>query len=307
MTLKNELENLGIKVESIKKINNDLYDLSDGYNNYILKLAEDNGVYEFLFAQGVKQVLYPLSVNGKNSVTIKNRKYYLFNYMNEIEYQPKKKIYDLADSLKEVHFSTMVQKKIKPQKVILRFKKMYEFLGEQFNKIDAFMRSYESKDYLTDTDFMILNRYHVLLDIKYYMGKMQYKILDHMEKELEVYLCLNHGNPDISHLINKRLISFNKSKFTIPVYDIALFYINSANLNINHKKLIMDWLDKFDDKFYVYYFRFLVLYVYVFGINLSSFEVEHNILATCNKIEDFIKMFLTPAENKNENQQYQNQ
>ncbi|XMB66352.1 hypothetical protein RI065_08605 [Mycoplasmatota bacterium zrk1] len=303
MKLIDELKTQGINVTNISRINNDIYILSDNNNQYILKKVNDNGIYEFLFSQGVTSVIYPLSINNSNKIVIRNFDYYLFNYEKEIKYPAKKKVHDLASAIQNIHFSTTSKYKVKPENAIPRFKKMYLFLNYQFDRIDNFMRVFETKELYSDIDYMVLNRYHIMIDLKYYMSRLQMKILDYLEKGLEPILCLNHGNPRIDHLINKKLISFNHARLSVPVYDIALFYINSTHINVDFASLINNWLDKFDNDFYRLYFKFLVIYIYIFSINVSDFNNYSNFINICNKIEMFIEVFLLKTDNTNENQQ----
>ncbi|QVK20151.1 hypothetical protein KHQ82_07405 [Mycoplasmatota bacterium] len=303
MKLIDELKTQGINVTNISRINNDIYILSDNNNQYVLKKVNDNGIYEFLFSQGVTSVIYPLSINNSNKIVIRNFDYYLFNYEKEIKYPAKKKVHDLASAIQNIHFSTTSKYKVKPENAIPRFKKMYLFLNYQFDRIDNFMRVFETKELYSDIDYMVLNRYHIMIDLKYYMSRLQMKILDYLEKGLEPILCLNHGNPRIDHLINKKLISFNHARLSVPVYDIALFYINSAHINVDFASLINNWLDKFDNDFYRLYFKFLVIYIYIFSINVSDFNNYSNFINICNKIEMFIEVFLLKTDNTNENQQ----
>jgi len=297
MILKNELSKLGIFITDYVKLNSGLYEIYDGDNKYILKRVEDNGVYEFFQTQNVNSVLYPLNINGVTKIKINNKDYYIFNYLSEVKYPEKNKVYDLMNALQEIHTSTIIQKKMYPELDIPRFKKMYQFLKGKFEEIDNFLRLIESKEYYSDIDFMILNRYYTILDIKYYLNKLQTKILDKMESGLEPKICLNHGNPDLNHLINKKLISFNKAKMTIPVYDIALFYINTAEIRMNHRKIILDWLNQYEDQFYYLYFKFLVLYIYVYNLSIKS---ETSYIETSNKIDDFIQIFLTEQNSDNQ-------
>ncbi len=290
MLKKVDFSKYNLNVSNIKKISENEYFLKVNNVNYYLTKSKTN--YEFLFAASVNSICYPVRINSKYYLKLNNVCYNLFLVENSLKYPEKNKVLDLMHCLKEIHTKTEVKKRISPETAIPRMKKMYETLSGKFNRIENFIQIIESKNEYSDLDYLILNRNYILLDIKNYLAKLQSKILDKIEKGLEITVSLNHFNPTLYDLIDKR-IHINSNVMTIPVVDIALFYINLNYIDFNIKEEIIEWLAPYDD-FYYLYFKYLVLYIYIHRLPLNTI---HGYIEVVNVIEDFLQLFLITNNN----------
>lgn len=262
-------------ITDINKVTNCVTLFTINNKKYIIKLvsSKSNEIYNFITSQQVQSVSYPIK-KFKTS----DGMYFLYNYEQELNFPTLKKTQHLVDAINELHKSTSYEKKLN--------KKNFKFLYRTYKKIDykfqileMYIREAEVKQAKSDVEWIMLSKYNVFLDTKIIMYNLQKKIHSYIDDKISVIYCLNHGNPDINHLYNKKLISFDNAYQGLFVSDLARLYVECDHINLDWYTVINQILNPYGNNFYKVYFKFLVLYIYVINIDFDLVDLNN----ACNK------------------------
>ena len=279
------------------------YKLITEHKDFFLKETSKNVLnkYHYLENMSVSNVLYPVLNNEKKYVSNNNNSYfYITDYINEIKLRDDIKTNSLFYELENLHDRTNIKKTLDPFKSRYKFDEITNQLDYKYKIIESFVRHVEAKP-LNMFSMPILDNYHIILDAKKELIKLQKRIISSIKARDSVNYNFIHNNPSIDHLLNIRgqnyLISLDKSKIGIDSLDFAKYYINNQYVDIDFKSLILDHYNAEDKKFNYDYFRFLVLYIYIMKINISNSE-QVNARLFENISENISKYFKNFSDNK---------
>lgn len=294
------LLNYNINIDNIKSSNtsNKVILLISGDNKYIIK--ECNELFDqkvaYLKGENVDNIIYPI-LNNKNSYVIEyQRKLYFLRlyYPNNIEIK-EIKAKKLLEQLSILHLKTKYQKSLSPLKSKKKLEELFNYLQYKFNLLESFVRKVENEKY-DEYSIMILKGYHHILDAKKEMGLLNKKIIDNVKEKIIVNYVFLHGNPKLNHLINNNgyyLISYQNGYYGICSLDIAKYYIEIEDINVNKKDLIFDYFKQYDNSFYFDYFCFLVLLYYIKSIIVydKDYVSSQSFVYASNQIKKFLELF----------------
>ena len=133
------------------------------------------------------------------------------------------------------------------------------------------IRESEERVKKTDFDWIVLSKYYIFLNAKKIMYQTQRKIHKYIDNHGNAIYSLNHGNLNLNHLLQKKLVSFDSGYIGIFVSDYAKLYVSLDEYEGNWFKEIEGKLNSYENDFYKTYFKFLVLYIYMINIRFSSF------------------------------------
>jgi len=221
-------------------------------------------IYNFLQSQGVNNIQYP-----KDCYKIDGVIYYTFEYITETFYPNNKKVLDLKQEINHLHSKTKVVKRLSTVN-FKYFKRIYERLDAKFKLLETFVRTAETKPVKDDFEWIILSKYKIYLETKKMLYQLQVKLHGFIDAKESVVYALNHGKPNISHIMNKTIVSLEHARLSVVVSDIAKFYCENENYNLDWFKIIDDWLNQYEGSFYKVYFKFLVLYIFMINLNINS-------------------------------------
>jgi hypothetical protein len=142
-----------------------------------------------------------------------------------------------------------------------------------------------------DVSWIILSKYHSILDAKIILYDLQTDIFKFIDKKtnIEYGLVFNDINFNI---IDNGLIEPKFKFYYAPkgmLYARIFLLIDHQNVDEEFKKKILK-LSTFDKK----YFCFMVIYIYILNLNFSININNSNInlyINICKKIDNFIKEF----------------
>lgn len=241
--------------------------------------------YDYLASQECKMVLYPIK-----QFVVDNEVYFVYKYMSKYEYPDNIKIYELIEAADSLHKKTGFTVRLNDDE-FKYFYRIYKNLDRIFQTLEMLVRESESKPYKTDNDWIILSKYKTFIKVKKLMYQIQRKIHKYVDSKGIVIFALNHGNLCINHIIQKKLISFDKSYIGIFVSDYAKLYVSIDDIEGEWFKEIDKKLTSYNNDFYKLYFKFLVLYIYL--INLKLLDIENfGVINSYNQIESKINRFL---------------
>ena len=176
------------------------------------------------------------------------------------------------------------------------FYRIYKNLDRIFQTLEMMVRECEERIKKTDFDWIVLSKYYIFLNTKKIMYQSQRKIHKYLDNHGNAIYALNHGNLNLNHFMQKKLVSFDNGYTGIFVSDYAKLYVSLDDLEGTWFKELESKLNSYENEFYKTYFKFLVLYIYVINLKFSSFE-EHTILNTYLQISAKINRFLSLTSN----------
>ncbi len=240
------IKNNHLHIKEIKKIGK-VYIIKDEKRTYVIKLNTSNyDIYKYLLSRNF--LYYPENLNNKND----NYDFYL--YIEDIITKRNQRIEDLLEVLSILHFKTSYIREIDLDEI----KKIYEDINDRIIKTKDYYLNLN--DNIDNNMFLSPDHYLLVRNISliYYMIEYTNKVLNiwyiKIKEEKKIRVSLLHNNISINHLIindNKYLISWDKSYFDSPIYDIDNFYRNyfsdiklSDMFNIYNKKNKLNSLEK---------------------------------------------------------------
>lgn len=268
-------------------------------SHYFLKktnlFAQDK--YNFLFSQGIDNVLYPLkNRNGEFVSNGHNNPFYVMQYLNNDSIIDEIKAVNLSDELIDLHYKTYFKRQLSVSFSRTKMEEIYEYLQYKFAVLELFVRTIESRPF-DEYSITILKNYQYILDAKKIMGRLHKKLISDIKDKKSVYYSFVHNNPKVNHLLylngDHFLTSIENAKVGISSLDMAKFYIETEDLNIDSKEIIKTYLDKYEDNFYFDYFCFLVLLYYIKGIVIidKDYVSSQSFIYTSGAIKRFIRIF----------------
>ncbi len=254
---------------------------------YVVKKTnrKSDKIYQYLNSQNVHNVVYP-----EKKYVLNNEKYLEFPYYDEIDYPSSKKLLNLKDAIMELHDKTKTMKVIKKRNMRY-FYKIYYKLDMKFSLLELYIRECENNVNHNDNDWIILSKYHIYLDCKKELYRLQKKLHNLVDKNTSAYYAVNHFKPDITHLVNNSLISLDHAKIAIVTSDIAKIYVANEYIDIDWFNFVDSWLNNYEGEIYKVYFKFLVLYIFILNVNIDNVN-EYTSLNSYVQINNKIKKFL---------------
>ncbi len=289
MNFENVEQFLDQKLKGYKKLTDKAYILEFD-QKYILKKSYKNinPFYNYLKSQHV-DTKYPLA-----QFQIDGSLFYLMTYEEEDFYPVEKKIYDLRQSLQDLHYLTKVSKSAKKNSFKYLYR-LFKKLDYQFRLLDSYIYELELKEVHEDDDWIFLAKYYKFLDCKKELYRLQMKIHNDIDNNISLSYVILHGYPSINHLIHKRLINFENSHFGYAVSDIVRLYCLNEDIKIDWFNFIDEWLSEYDS-FGKLYFKFLVLYIFVMNIHVPP-TIDYMFLTNYVTIEKKINKVMTIFNN----------
>lgn len=155
----------------------------------------------------------------------------MFEYIDNIDYDDNQKAFDIIHLIALLHSKTTYYKEITPDE----YKSIYEEIKKKINYINNYyldiINIIESKIYMSPYEYLVARNISKIFEcINYckYSIDSWYEIVKDKKRKRVVTL---HNNLKLDNLIKNKdsyLISWNKSKVDLPIYDFVNFYNNYA-------------------------------------------------------------------------------
>lgn len=277
------------KIENVNNVTQNVTLFTIDNQKYIVKLVSSkcNEIYNFIATEQINCISYPLK-----KFKVKDGLYFLYKYEKELEFPSVKKTQQLLDVINDLHKKTSYERKLNKKNFKYLYR-TYKKIDYKFQMLEMYIREAEVKQNKNDFEWVILSKYSIFLDTKMMMYSLQKKIHDYVDDKISVIYALNHGNPNLTHLYNKKLISFDNSYLGLFVSDLAKLYVNCDHINIDWFTLIDQTLSPYGNNFYKIYFKFLVLYIYVINIDFDLVDINN----ACNKYIQLSRKISTFTKN----------
>lgn len=155
----------------------------------------------------------------------------MFEYIDNINYDDSQKAFDIIHLIALLHSKTTYYKEISSDE----YKSIYEQIKDQIEYINNYyldiINIIESKIYMSPYEYLIARNISKIFEcINYckYSINSWYELVKDKKRKRVVTL---HNNLKLDNLIKNKdsyLISWNKSKIDLPIYDFVNFYNNYA-------------------------------------------------------------------------------
>ena len=196
----------------IASINDKKYAIKDKSNDNI------KSIYEYLSSRNYDY--FP-------KLIVDNDKYDIYEYIEEVDNPIEQKAYDMIDLISLLHNKTTYYKEMD----IDEYKEIYESVSY---KINSRMNYYNNLMNMIEREmFMSPSHYLIARNISKIFGSLDYskkninEWYDLVKTKGKKRLVTLYNNIDLNHVIRNKdlyLLSWDKSKTGIPIYDIYNFY-----------------------------------------------------------------------------------
>lgn len=253
--------------------------------------------YQFLASLGISNILFPI-LNKNNQYVTQNKyeNFYLSNFVNDYTLVAEVKAVNMVNELKKLHEKTSFSRQLSPRTARPKFEELTAQLDYKFKLIEEFVRSVESKP-LGVYSMPILSNYHHILDAKTELARLQKRLISRIKEKESVDYTFVHNNPKLDHLLNVRgaryLTSIENGKVGISSLDLAKFYLENEDLNIDMNSIIQKYFGKYDNDFYLDYFRYLVLFMSIKRIVVTDLDYisAQNFINSATSLKRYFDQF----------------
>ena len=224
--LKDILKKNNIKASSYLKKGRSII-VSTLDKRYVIKpKTNQNDIFEYLDNRNFNY--YPKIVN-------KDSDYEVMEYIEEVSIPREQKMNDLIHLISLLHTKTTFYKEVDEAD----YKTLYEdllnnceYLFEYYTDLITII---ESKIYMSPSEYLLALNITLIFDsIEYCKNKINewYSMVKDKEKTNKMRVSVIHNNLSLDHYLksdNDYLISWNKSKIDIPIFDLYKLYIHNVS------------------------------------------------------------------------------
>jgi len=206
------------KPNGYKKIGNVILVNTKGDKLIIKRKINDNNIYEYLNSRSFRY--YP-------NIIDENDNYRITEYVKEIEMPNEQKIIDMINLTSLLHNKTTFYKEVDEDD----YKKIYEDINGNIEYLNSYyidiITIIESKVYMSPSEYLLArNISKIFASLNYCKNELD-KWLEIIQNKKKQRFVVLHNNLRLEHYIRNDspyLISWDKSKIDIPIFDLYKLY-----------------------------------------------------------------------------------
>ena len=189
----------------------------------IKKNNKDKRIFDYLRSRSFNY--YPRTISEENE------EYEIAEYIENLDYPNEQKMLDLINLISLLHSKTTHYKEVDFEdykQIYEDIKNNIEYLESYYNDIITLI---ESHIYMSPSEYLLArNISRIFISLNYCKEEVEnwYTLIKDKTKQRVVVL---HNNLDLSHFIkndNSYLISWDKAKIGIPIFDLYILYKRHA-------------------------------------------------------------------------------
>jgi len=214
---------------------------------------------------------------------IESDKFIISKYIEDVDIPKEQKILDLIDLVSLMHSKTTHYKEVTEDE----YKKIYEDLSNNYEYLYEYYL--DTITLIDDKVFMSPSEYILALNISYIFKCIEVgrEYLDKWQKRIDglnkMRVVVVHNNLDLSHYItNNYLISWDKSKIDMPIFDLYNLY-NNHNKDFSFLEILKRYESDYPLKDYE---RELLFILITMPKKIEFNDTEYNM---CIKVSDEIE------------------
>jgi len=207
---------------------------------YVIKKRESNidDIYDYLESRNFNY--FPKILFTKDNYNVFE---YLDDYLNPIE----QKAYDMMDLLSILHDKTTYYKEMDIDEYKELFENITNDINYKINYYDNLMNKIESHMFMSPSEYLIARNISKILGALEYSRKNIISWYDLVKTKAKKRIVTLYNNIDLNHLVRNKdlyLLSWDKSKKGIPIYDLYNFYKKYSNI-IDFEDLLKTYEKKY--------------------------------------------------------------
>lgn len=184
----------------------------------IKKKKTENNIYEYLNSRSFRY--YPKIIG-------EDENYRITEYIDEVEAPEEQKIIDMIALVSLLHSKTTFYKEVDEAD----YKKIYEDVSGNIEYLNSYyidlITIIESKVYMSPSEYLLArNISKIFASLNYCKNELE-KWLEIIESKKKQRFVVLHNNLELDHYIRNNdsyLISWDKSKIDIPIFDLYKLY-----------------------------------------------------------------------------------
>ena len=211
-----------LKPRKYEKKNKAMYiETNDG--RYIIKrkLKDNNYIYDYLKSRNFNYIPNKISNNADE--------YEVTEYIESYNIPDEQKIMDMIDLVSLLHNKTTHYKEVTEddyKEIYEDIRNNIEYLYDYYNDEITII---ESKVYMSPSEYLIARNITKIFKTIDFVKEELESWYDIVKQKKKIRLVVLHNNLDLTHFINNDqnyLISWDKSKIGMPIFDIYKLYLN---------------------------------------------------------------------------------
>lgn len=202
--------------------------------HFVLKDNSGINIYDYLLSRHFEY--FPKIIDYDNN-------YILFEYLDDIKYDNSQKAFDIMHIIALLHSKTAYYKEIDYDE----YKNIYEQLKNKINYINNYyldvINMIESKIYMSPSEYLIARNISKIFSCIYYCNNELDNLYELVKESKRKRVVTLHNNLKLDNLIRNKniyLISWDKSKIDLPIYDLVNFY-NTYALDFDFYTLFKEY------------------------------------------------------------------
>ncbi|MCM1371119.1 MAG: hypothetical protein NC181_04465 [Clostridium sp.] len=199
----------------------------------------ETDIYNYLKTRNFNY--YPKILNNENE------EYLITEYIEDIDLPKEQKILDLVELVSLLHYKTTHYKEVTEDD----YKEIYEDINNNINYLYSYYTDLitfiETKVYMSPSEYLLASNISKLIASLTYSKEELNSWYDDVKKLKKQRLVVLHNNLRLEHFIENEtpyLISWNKSKVGLPIFDLYKLYKRHC-LEFN----FTDLLNKYESKY----------------------------------------------------------
>lgn len=212
--------------------------------------------------------------------------YEISEYINEIDIPHEQKMIDLVTTISLLHKRTTYYKKISE----FNLNEILDDIREKINDVkyfyDMLITKAEASIYMSPSEYLLarnISYIYSMLEISATNINKWYEIMKNKDK---VRVAIIHNNLSLDHYLNNKLISWEKAKISLPIFDLYKLYQKTYN-EYDFEELLSIYTSEFplkDEEI----FLFKTLICIPLKIDISTNEID-NVIELNNKL-NYLKL-----------------
>lgn len=214
----------------------------------------------------------------------KNDDYELIEYIEDIDMPEEQKMMDMIDLIALLHSKTTYYKEVD----VDDFDKIYDDINNNiaylYNYYNDIMTIIENKIIYSPSEYLLARNISIIFDTLTFESNLLNKWQELVKDKRKQRYVVIHNNLDIDHFLkdqNNYLISWDKSRIDLPIYDLYKLY-KKNNLNYDFETLLKRY-----ERVYPLLEEEKVLF-HILILLPDKIEFNNNEFEMCQKISDTI-------------------
>lgn len=214
----------------------------------------------------------------------KNDDYELIEYIEDIDMPEEQKMMDMIDLIALLHSKTTYYKEVD----VDDFDKIYDDINNNiaylYNYYNDIMTIIENKIIYSPSEYLLARNISIIFDTLNFESNLLNKWQELVKDKRKQRYVVIHNNLDIDHFLkdqNNYLISWDKSRIDLPIYDLYKLY-KKNNLNYDFETLLKRY-----ERVYPLLEEEKVLF-HILILLPDKIEFNNNEFEMCQKISDTI-------------------